>query len=195
MKNQKTLFLLPGFGMNTKSKYFAWLVEYLENKKIRVIKVPVKWSFRTLSQNTADFITFYNKNKGKENYILGFSYGAVIILASANITRPKKIFLCSLSAAFAEDQHSERKYIKYIGKKRFADMKNRNGKKLAKNLQIPSVIFCGEKEGEEFPPLKKRCEETAKLAKKSRLIRIKDGPHDIRFPKYAAAIKKELSKL
>jgi len=38
--------------------------------------------------------------------------------------------------------------------------------------------------------LKKCCEETAKLAENSKLIVVKDAPHDISFIAYQQAIKK-----
>jgi hypothetical protein len=77
----------------------------------------------------------------------------------------------------------------YIGKRRYRDMKTRSAKKLATELTARTVIFYGEEEGRQYPPLIKRSEETAKLAKHSKLILIKDAPHDIEHPEYQSAIK------
>ena len=178
--SKKTMFIIPGFKMSPHDKAFSWLVTFLENKGLRVIQTPVKWNYRTLSQNTADFIEYYNKNKSAENYILGFSYGAVIAFLTASTLAPKGIFLCSLSPDFEEDRifmNSEEK--KYIGKRRYADTKKRSSSKIAKNLKTPVVIFYGEKEGDKYPALKKRAKETARLAQKSKLIVVKDAPHQI----------------
>ena len=192
-KHHKTFFLIPGFGMQAKDNSYFWLVKYLEGKGMKVIKTPVKWNRKVLSQNAKEFVEFYNKNKSDENYVLGFSYGSVITLLTANILKPKKVFLCSLSPDFSEDQKlMTPTIVKYIGKRRFADTKTRSGKKFAKELLIPSVIFYGEAEGKKYPSLKKRCEETAKLAKNSKLVVVKAAPHQIDFPSYIEVIKKTL---
>jgi len=191
--NSKTFFLIPGFKMQIRDKSFGWLVKFLKDQGFRVVGVPVKWRYQTLSQNAESFKEFFNKNKGEVNYILGFSYGAVITLLTANELNPKKIFLCSLSPDFPEDTvHMKRWIMKYIGKKRFDDVKTRSGRKLAKELKVPSVVFYGEKEGKQYPRLKVRCEETVKLAKNSKLIIIKNATHKIDHPAYIEAVKKAI---
>lgn len=194
MNGNKTFFILPGFRMQVTDKPYKWLIAYLENNGIRVLKVPVAWNNKTLSQNAAEFVEYFNAHKSKENYILGFSYGAVLALITANLLRPKKIYLCSVSPDFSEDRASMTPWMKrYIGKKRFADTATRNGRKLAKQLLVPSVILYGEKEGKDYLSLKKRCEETVHLAKRSRLVVVKDAPHAIDHPEYREAIIKALS--
>jgi len=191
----KTFFILPGFGMQANHESFKWLVKFLEDKGFKVIKTPVNWNYKTLSKNALEFVDFFNKNKGDVNYVLGFSYGAVITLLSANVTKPKNIYLCSLSPDFKEDiSLMDTNIVKYIGKRRFADAYTREGKKLAKELVVPSVVFYGEAEGKKFPSLKIRCEETARLAKNSKLVVVKDAPHKIDFPEYIDAIKNILNK-
>lgn len=191
--NDKTFFLIPGFRTQSTDKPFRWLVTYLENEGIRVVKTPIEWNHRTLSENTTEFVEFFSKHRTKENYVLGFSYGAVIALLTANFLKPKMIYLCSLSADFSEDHDAMDPWVKkYIGKKRYADIKTRSGRKLARQLLVPSVIFYGGKEGREYPQLKKRCEETSRLARGSKLIIVKNSPHHIDFPEYVEAIKKEI---
>ncbi len=194
--DSKTFFIVPGFKMKAGDPSYSWLVKYSEEKKMSVIKVPVKWDNTVVSENAKDFIDFYNKNKSEVNYILGFSYGSVITLLDANILKPNKIFLCSLSPDFVEDRHMmEEGVIKFIGKKRYTDTLTRSGKELAKNLQVPSVVFYGEAEGREYPQLKLRAEETVRLAKNSKLVIVKDAPHQIDFPSYVEAIKREIDKI
>jgi hypothetical protein len=79
----------------------------------------------------------------------------------------------------------------YIGKKRVLDCLTRSGKDIAKKLTIPTIIFYGELEGKLYPQLKKRCEETAKLVRNSKLIIVKNSPHDISHPDYIKAIKQQ----
>ena len=60
---------------------------------------------------------------------------------------------------------------KYIGKRRISDsLKKRSGKKLHKTFAVPAVVFYGEKEGRQYPQLKIRCEETARLAKQKLVV-------------------------
>lgn len=186
----KTFFIIPGFWFPAGHEKFSWLVKYLRNKKYKVIEVPVKWGYSTLTKNAKEFEVFFNKNKGKDNYVLGFSYGAVIALLTANNLKPKKIYLCSLSPDFKEDfKYMDKQSKKYIGKRRMDDVKTRSGKKIAKSLAVPSVVFYGEVEGKKYPDLRKRCEETARLARNSRFIKVKNAPHDISHPEYQKAIK------
>lgn len=170
---------------------YSWLISYLEEKEYDVFPVPVSWNHTTITKNSADFVTFYNAHKSHNNYVLGFSYGAVIAFMTANITMPKEMILCSLSPDFVEDSEVMPVWLKkYIGKKRFMDTKTRSGKKLAKSLAVETVILYGEKEGKDYPQLKKRCEETSRLAMNSTLVVVKNAPHDISSPAYVEAIKK-----
>lgn len=192
--NKKTIFLIPGFKQKATSRYFDWLVKFLEKKRFKVIRVPIKWDYKTMSDYVSDFKKFYYKNKSDNNYIIGFSYGAVIAFITASELKPKKIYLCSLSSDFKEDLSKVKPWIKkYIGKKRVLDIKKRSGREIAKRLSVPSVIFYGTVEGNKFPELKIRCEETAELAKNSKLIIVNGAPHDIRNIEYIKSIKKEFN--
>ncbi len=184
------VFIIPGFKQKTTSISFSWLKKFLTEKGFEVVIVPVTWDHKTITDNVLEFEKFYFKHKTKENYILGFSYGAVIALLSAEKLLPQKLFLCSLSSDFKEDVASMSTAIKkYIGKKRVADCLTRSGKDFAKKLTVSTTIFYGEKEGAEYPQLKTRCEETARLVKNAKLIIVKDSPHDITRPEYIKAIK------
>lgn len=188
----KTFFIIPGFMQSAKDKELI-LKRYLIKKGHRAIVVSIDWKYKTMSDYIEEFKNFYIKEKTDTNFVLGFSYGAVIALMSANQLCPKKIFLCSLSPDFKEDLVKMKPWIKkMIGKKRIKDIENRSGIIVAKNLKIPSVIFYGEKEGISFPQLKLRCEETAKIAKNSKIIIVKDSPHDLNHPNYKESLKKEL---
>lgn len=174
------------------NKKYISLKNFLTAKGFKVIMVPVTWDRKTISENAKEFQVFYDKNKGAENYILGFSFGAVITFISAEKLRPVKIFLCSLSPYFKEDLKNEKQWIlDYVGKRRVSDFLTMDGRKIAKELKVTATIFCGEEEGRRYPKLKKRCEETASLAHKAKLVMVKNAPHDTSFPEYAQAIKNE----
>ena len=192
-KNKETFFLIPGFKQKISNRKFIWLIKFLETKKFRVLGVPIKWNHRTVSDCAKDFEKFYEKHKSKINYVLGFSYGAVIALLTANKLKAKKIYLCSLSPDFREDIIKMKPWIrKLIGEKRFQDIKTRSGKRLAKELKVPSVVFYGELEAKHYPQIRIRCKETVELANKSKVIVVKNAPHDISHIEYKKAIKKEL---
>ena len=191
MKSKK-LFLIPGFRQKATDANLRWLIKFLKTKGFKVVGVPIRWNYRTMSDYANDFRSFYNQYKAKENYILGFSYGAVIAFMTANELRVKKIYLCSLSPDFKEDagkmKPAERKLI---GERRFTDVKTRSAREIGKNLKVPSVIFYGEAEGKKYPEMRIRAEETAKFVKQSKLVVVKGAPHRINHPEYVEAIKKE----
>jgi len=187
----KTIFLIPGFTTQMTDTRYQWLVLYLQSKKYTVHAVPITWKNRTVTQNAEEFLNYFNSKKVKNSYVLGFSYGAVIALVTANITDPKKLILCSLSPDFKEDTKTMPDWIrKYLGVRRFTDNSTRSAVILAKSLKAETLILYGEREGINYPQLKKRCEETARLAENSKLIVVKDAPHDISFTAYQQAIKK-----
>lgn len=188
----KTFFIVPGFTMKASGKPFRWLDLHLKKNGYNVIKFNPVWRRRTNAQVAAEFVKFYKKHKGKNNYVLGFSYGAIVTLLTANELMPKKIYLCSLSPEFKEDDKHLRPWIESIGKRRYKEAMRTSARTLAKSLKIPAVIFWGEKEAEKYPELKIRAEETARLAKKAKLVRVKDAPHKIDFPSYQDAIKRNL---
>ncbi len=177
--------------MKASGPAFRWLVRHLESKGFRVVKYDPQWIRRTNSDVAKDFLGFYEKHKTAKNFALGFSYGAVVALLTANLAGLDKLYLCSLSPDFKEDtKQMDKRMRKEIGVRRLKDTESRSAKALAKALKMPAVIFYGEKEGQKYPELKKRAEETVKLAKKAKLVVIPDAPHKIDFPAYQSAIKK-----
>jgi esterase/lipase len=147
-----------------------------------------------MTDYVADFKQQFKKYSGNNNYILGFSYGAVIAFMSAAELKPKKIYLCSLSPHFKEDIKAMKPWIKkLVGQRRIADAKKQSALAIAKKLTIPSIIFYGEAEAKKFPQLVVRAKETVKYAKNVKIIIVKEAPHKIDHPEYMGAIIKELS--
>jgi len=198
MRKNKTFFFIPGFKQKATDKQFIRLSRFLKTNGFRVIKVNMCWDYKVMSDYIQSFKDFYNKYKSHNNYILGFSYGAVIALSAANelSPRPKKIYLCSLSPDFKEDLVKMRPWIKkLIGKRRLADIKKRSAIKIAKNLRVASVIFYGEREAKKYPELKIRCEKTAYLARNSKLIVVKNVSHKLNDSEYIKSIQQELKQI
>jgi len=185
----KNIFVIPGFKQRTNDASFHWLQKFLKAKGYKVIMAPITWNRRTMNDYVVEFEKFYLKHKADENYILGFSYGAVIALMAGERLSPKKLFLCSLSSDFKEDLPRMKKWIiRYLGKRRVAEIATRSGRKVAKELSIPTIVIYGEEEGRQYPELKIRCEETVRFAKNARLLVAKDSPHNISHPGYINAI-------
>lgn len=196
MKVPPTFFIVPGFKQKVTDLSFAWLRDYLKKKGFNVIPVPIKWSRRVMSDYISDFRKCYLKNKTDINYVLGFSYGAIVTLTTANELQPDKIFLCSLSPEFSEDIGPMKSWHKkLVGKRRLIDSNTRSGKKLARELMVPSVVCYGEKEGKQYPQLKIRCEETVHLAKNSKLVVVPKSPHQLDNPEYVKKIIEQLDLL
>jgi hypothetical protein len=192
-KTAQTFFIIPGFKERATDTQYRWLISHIKKNGWKAIQVPVVWNNSVISQNAEDFKKFYLKHKSERNQILGFSYGAVITFLAAETLHPDHIYLCSLSPDFKEDIKSMSPWIKrYIGKNRCNDTFTRSAKRIARNLTVPTTIFYGEVEGQEFPSLKGRCEETAVLATSAELVVVPNAPHKIDFPTYQAAIKNEL---
>lgn len=188
----KKFFVIPGFKQKATDKQFVWLKKFLIEKGFYVSMVPIMWDRRTMTDYAIEFEKFYKKNKSGNDYVLGFSYGAVIAFITANELKPKKIYLCSLSPDFKEDIINTKQWIlDYIGKNRVTDLLTRSGKKIAKELTVPVVVFYGEKEGRQYPQLKIRCEETVKLVKRAKLVIVTSAPHNITHPEYKTVIKRE----
>ena len=119
----KKIFIIPGFKQKATDISFVWLKNFLQKKSFAVSLVPIAWDRRTMADYAEEFEDFYEKNKAKENYVLGFSYGAVITFITAQKLKPKKIYLCSLSPDFKEDLLGMKKWIQhYLGKKRVAEI-------------------------------------------------------------------------
>jgi len=192
----KTFFLIPGFGQGANDEHFLWLVEFLKKKGFKVVVADIDWEYRTISDYVEDLKRIYNQNRSTVNFVLGFSYGAVAALVSANELKPDKLYLCSLSPVFKEDlPFMEPGDRKITGRRRLAEMQERSGKELARSLEVPCVVFYGQKEAQLYPQLRFRCEETAKLARRSKLVEVAGAPHKIDHEEYKRAIMRELGKI
>lgn len=194
--SQKTFFIIPGFKQQATDKGYGWLIKLLRGKGYKVVLVPVNWNFKVLSKNAEEIADVLKLYPTEEKYILGFSFGAVLIMLIANQFKFKKIFLCSISPVFLEDTKSMSPEIrKYIGKRRYIDTQTRSALNIAKTINTPTTIFYGQKEAENFPQLKKRCRETSQLIPESKLVIIKNAPHQIDASNYKLAIQSEIGLL
>ena len=188
---QKTIFIVPGFRHDSTHTQYDWLTPFFQSIGFDVKKFNFKWDHKTMSDFTADFSKYYNKYKSQTNYVLGFSYGAMAGLITANELKPNELILCSLSPYFNEDIEKLKPWWKiYIGIHRSIDFKKFEAIKIAKKIIIPTTVIYGSREGEQYPQLKHRCEEVARLIPNAKLEVADNAPHKIDYPSYVATIKK-----
>lgn len=193
---KKDIFIIPGFKEKISDKAYVSLKNLFIKKGFTVHLVPIVWNYKTISDQITQFEEFYKKKKSKNNYILGFSFGAVIAFAAANKLKPKKLFLCSLSPYFKEDlKLIPNTWKKFVGKKRILDFSKLIFGKLAKeiNIKTKTLVFIGEEESKKYITLKKRCEDAKSKIKNSKLIVIKNAPHDIGNKYYLEALDENIS--
>jgi pimeloyl-ACP methyl ester carboxylesterase len=181
---------VTGFKQKKDNVQFKWMRPYFTKLGFEVKVFAADWDYHVMSDYVENFKIYYDQNKGDKNYVLGFSFGAMITLLSAKDLSPDRLYLCSLSPYFKEDISKLSKDAEQtIGIRRKKDFLRQSAKKSAENLTIPTVVFCGEVEGFKFPNLRKRCEQVSELLPKNKLVIVKDSPHKIDHPEYIKAIK------
>ncbi|PIR45695.1 MAG: hypothetical protein COV09_00055 [Candidatus Vogelbacteria bacterium CG10_big_fil_rev_8_21_14_0_10_50_13] len=181
-------YIIPGFKEDARSKDYYKIMESLRKRGINPVPVTITWERRTMT----DYINeFMKQHKGSGNYILGFSFGAMISLICSRDTRPRTQILCSLSPYFKEDLPFLKKSWKsMIGKKRLNDLKNHSFKKAAKTSNCKTILTVGE-EGN----ITRKVNEAGRKIKNSRVITIKGTGHDISSKEYNSALEKIIKGL
>ena len=58
--------------------------EVFDRKRTYGFLVPITWERATMTDYAVEFESFCEKHKANDNYVLGFSYGAVIAFITAN---------------------------------------------------------------------------------------------------------------
>ncbi len=189
----KRIFIIPGFTHKPSDLAYRRLASFLRSKGFQVVIAEIDWKRRVMSDYVEQFKAQYSKYEPGENQILGFSFGAVIALISAADLRPRRLFLCSLSPCFVEDQkYFSKNDAKIIGKRRLKDFRNFSAIELAERVKTPTIVFCGDREAKRYPALIRRCRQTVEKIKNARLVMASNAPHDIAYPSYDEAIKKSI---
>lgn len=191
---KRRISIIPGFTHKPTDKCYRWLIAFLKSAGFDVQLIHIDWQYKVMSDYVEQFLLQYQKNKAEQNYVLGFSFGAMIAFISANQVVPDRLFLCSLSPYFKEDLNGTTKFVKrFMGKRRMADFEKYSAAKIAKNINVPTIIFCGEDEGDRYPTLLKRCQGVARSIPDAMLIIPPTAPHEIDYPSYIKAIKDEFN--
>ena len=186
----KTIFIVAGFKHKASEEQYDWTREYFTSLGFKV-KIPdIEWNNKVMTNYVNQFKNYYRENKTETNFVLGFSYGAMVAFITAVELKPDKLILCSLSPYFGEDLESLKKSWKqYIGHRRVDDFKSYKSKVIAPEITSQTTVIYGSAEGVKYPRLKHRCMEVANTVNKCDLLVAKDAPHKIDYPSYVATIK------
>lgn len=104
---KKVSYIIPGFReSHLKQSGYRKIAEYFEERGIQPIQVEIDWKYQKparFKDFLAQFMKQYEKSRGAEVYLLGFSYGAVTAFLAESKIKPKGLILCLLSPYFEED--------------------------------------------------------------------------------------------
>lgn len=191
---KKRLTIIPGGWHKPTDKCYQWMIRYFKDQGFEVRVITIEWKRHTMSDLVEQFQQQFQKEKAVKEYLLGFSFGAMIASIAAAELKPDRLFLCSLSPYFSADVKSIQKAdARFLGYRRLEDFKKYNARPIAKAIKSPTVVFCGEREGKRYPALLKRCKETAAQLTHAKLVMVPDAPHEIDFPTYVELIKNHVS--
>lgn len=192
MKKYETLFIIPGFKEKISDKQYVALRKMFITKGFDVKMVPIVWDRKVLSDWIAQFREFFEKNEGRRNSVLGFSWGAMIALVTAKDIRPNRLLLCSLSPYFAEDLPKiPERWKRFIGHRRVNDFAKYSMKSAVKGVSSKVKIFIGSTEQKKFPQLAVRCTVAAKALSTSVVV-IDGVKHDIGDARYREMLNREI---
>ncbi len=192
MKNGKTLFIIPGFKEKVSHQQYRELQKLFVAKGFEVKLVSVMWNRRLLSDWIVQFEDFFTLHCGKKNVVLGFSFGAMIALATAKRLQPDQLILCSLSPYFSEDLSKIPAWWKrFIGRRRVMDFGKYSMTSAVKGLSMKTKVFIGGVEQKKFRQLADRCTLAAKALGTSVIV-IDGVKHDIGDARYREALDREI---
>lgn len=190
---QKTrkIYIIPGLGETTRGKNYKELIRILKNSDFMVIPVNIFWG---TNMDMNDFIKQADKiipNDIKNDYILGFSFGAYITAILSKKKKTKGFIFCSMSPYFKDDiKNIPEESKKYFGKK----MMNSFKKYSFPNKSKSSAYFLiGSKD---WGIAIERMEKSYKIwkGKKEKYI-VKDTEHDLSTKNYIKILKNIIKKL
>ncbi len=184
MKKTKVAYIIPGSGESPDEKAYKQISYFFRKKGIKPIPIKINWKYKLMP----DYIEQFRQQAKVKNpdYVLGFSFGAMIALISANEIKPKKLILCSLAPWFKEDLPKLKKsWLKLAGKRQVKNLKKYSFKKISRKIISKTILIYGSKEAKE---LENKVKETHKKIKNSELIAIPKVKHKIADERYLKTI-------
>ncbi|MCW1908310.1 MAG: alpha/beta hydrolase [Candidatus Saccharibacteria bacterium] len=176
--------------MTARHPMFQPLKNDLEHLGYTFIPVDISWKQMTHSRYIKQFVAQYSHLKSESNIVIGNSFGAVVALLAADIFKPDRLVLCSLSPFFKESLSNRTTYdyaVGRFGKRRVEDLKKYSIKEIASvmNLSATKIDFLyGEYEKEEYPLLVDFTQKYNELFLNSGTSEVKSAPHSLKNPYY-----------
>lgn len=180
----KIAYIIPGSGESPDEKAYRQISNFFRKKGIKPIPIKINWKYKLMP----DYIEQFRQQAKIKNpdYILGFSFGAMIALISSDEIKPKKLILCSLSPWFKEDLPRLKKtWLKITGKRQTKILKEYSFKKISKRVNSKTILIYGSKEAKE---LERRVKDAHRKIKNSELIKIQNVKHKLADERYLKTI-------
>lgn len=160
------LYLIPGFSDNCIGEGYGIIKNKLKNK-YNIIYSNINWKNTSIDDWSTEFSNKYLKTKTTKNIVVGFSYGSMVAIDTAQNLKPDVLILCSLSPFFSEYlDRLPKTWIKSESKKRLDGFKKTSITKLSKNIKNNNIninLLVGEKELRLWPNMKSAFDEYKKL--------------------------------
>ncbi|MBI4080314.1 MAG: hypothetical protein HY430_00920 [Candidatus Levybacteria bacterium] len=189
MTAEKIVYIIPGFKQRTSGKAYKEIAAILKSEGYHPILITIPWKKTSISENTAYFLKEYKKVLAKKEYILGFSFGAMIAFLAATKVNTTGLILCSLSPYFQEDLEKMKKNpAAQITRRRYKDFSKLHCSSLAKRVKAGQIhMLYGAKEAKTL--IKRVTETYGHLSSTDKyLIPIEKTTHDIGDKRYLTKI-------
>lgn len=142
MRQDKVIFVIPGFRQKTTSNAYKTLAKVLKSEGYYPVLVRIPWRNSTISQNSDYFLNKFKKYEAKKTYVLGFSYGAMIAFIASTFVKTDGLILCSLSPYFKEDVSlSQKKSVSTLTKLRLKDFAKHSCSRLAQETKARQIVI------------------------------------------------------
>lgn len=182
---RKTIFIIPGYRHKTTNKAYKEIAKILKKEGHSPILIKIPWRKTTISENTEYFLKKYRKTNTRKNYVLGFSFGAMIAFLASTKVNVSGLILCSLSPYFQEDlPKMKRRLLSPLVTKRYQDFTGLHCATLARKIRAKQIhLLYGTKEDKS---LKKRIFDTYRQIPSAQkyLVSVKKTEHDLASRRY-----------
>ena len=144
MKDKKpTLYIVPGWGEKISQRNYKKLIA-TARAKYKVVPITYSYSKKVLLSKNIAKVKNYIKKPSKNDVIMGFSFGALIVYQIAGEMKFKQVFICSISPVVGGDLNL---YPQKEVKKVFSEEQAKEQNKIKYKKPIsPVTMFYGTKE-------------------------------------------------
>lgn len=188
MHRKRRLYIIPGFGESTRSKNYKAVKKLAKNYGYIVKPLNIKWEERVVMSKYINELKKLLTANAESDYILGFSFGALILAAISSEKNFSKYIFCSMSPYFSDDiKNIPRESQNYFGKRFINDLKKISFPSENKN---EAWFIVGKKD---WTQAAHRAEKSYKLWQgKKRIIHVENAGHEMTSSKYIKALEKAL---